>query len=59
MYGRLSKTVIYCFGWCGGRWNGISTPLGMSIDVADANAIAKGIVPHAKSSSFTVTCMIG
>jgi hypothetical protein len=30
----------------------------MSIDMADDNAVAERIVPHAKSSSCTVVCII-
>jgi hypothetical protein len=33
-------------------------PLSMLIDVADANAVAEGTVPYAKSSSSIVTCMV-
>jgi hypothetical protein len=42
----------------GGRWNGTGTPLGRQVGVADADAMAKGIVPCAKSSSSTGTCII-
>jgi hypothetical protein len=32
--------------------------ISMSIDVADDNAVAKKIVPYAKSPSCTVVCII-